>query len=252
MILRRVIQHVKKQEWTAIWIDLVIVVVGVFIGIQVQQWSNERGERKLEYAYLERILSDINLSIETNELNIVRLTGISNGQILVVKSLRNCSLPDDQKDAFADGVSDIAKVGPSVFVLSTMDEMLSAGKFSIIRNPKIRDTLNGLSRDAKYQTNIFTAIYAQLASATSTTSKRIIRIYEDHKTPFDPVVWSDWDLDFSALCQDKEFQAAVSNSSYLADAQISLNNRALDKLHNAKTVLEKELGIEAEVKEATP
>ena len=35
MILRRVIQHVKKQEWTAIWIDLMIVVVGVFIGIQV-------------------------------------------------------------------------------------------------------------------------------------------------------------------------------------------------------------------------
>jgi hypothetical protein len=252
MILRRVIQHVKKQEWTAIAIDFVIVVLGVFVGIQVQQWNNDRIERKLEHVYLERILSDINLSIETNELNIVRLTGISNGQILVVKSLRQCSLPDDQKDAFADGVSDIAKVGSSVFVLSTMDEMLSAGKFSIIRNPKIRDTLNGLSRDAKYQTNIFTAIYAQLASATSTTSKRLIRIYEDHKTPFDPVVWNDWDLDFSALCLDKEFQAAVSTSSYLADAQISLNSRALEKLRVAKAVLEAELGHTTKTKGAAP
>ena len=33
MILRRVIEHVRKQEWTSIWIELVIVVVGVFIGI---------------------------------------------------------------------------------------------------------------------------------------------------------------------------------------------------------------------------
>jgi len=33
MILRRVIQHVRKQEWTAIGIDLVIVVVGVYKGI---------------------------------------------------------------------------------------------------------------------------------------------------------------------------------------------------------------------------
>ncbi len=243
MILRRLAQSLKAQNWMAICIEFVLLVSGVFLGIQVQQWNNDRIERKLEHVYLERILSDINLSIETNELNIVRLTGISNGQILVVKSLRQCSLPDDQKDAFADGLSDIAKVGPSVFVLSTMDEMLSAGKFSIIRNPKIRDTLNGLSRDAKYQTNIFTAIYAQLASATSTTSKRIIRVYEDHKTPFDPVVWSDWDLDFSALCRDQEFQAAVSNSSYLADAQISLNSRALGKLRPAKAELEKELGI---------
>ena len=28
MILRRIIQHVRKQEWTAIVIDLLIVVVG--------------------------------------------------------------------------------------------------------------------------------------------------------------------------------------------------------------------------------
>ena len=29
MILRRVIEHVRNQQWTAIGIDLVIVVVGV-------------------------------------------------------------------------------------------------------------------------------------------------------------------------------------------------------------------------------
>ena len=37
MLLRRVIQHVRQQEWTAIGIDFVIVVMGVFIGLQVQQ-----------------------------------------------------------------------------------------------------------------------------------------------------------------------------------------------------------------------
>ena len=39
MLLRRVIAHVRRQEWTAIGIDLVIVVVGVFIGIQVANWN---------------------------------------------------------------------------------------------------------------------------------------------------------------------------------------------------------------------
>ena len=105
-------------------------------------------------------MSDINLSIETNELNITRLEGISNGQALVVESLRRCELPEDKRDAFADGISDIAKVGPSVFVLSTMDEMLSAGNFSILRNPGIRDAMNGLARDATYQANIYSAIYS--------------------------------------------------------------------------------------------
>lgn len=251
MLLRRVIKHVKNLEWTAIWIDLVVVVVGVFIGIQAQQWNTERGERRLERVYLERILSDINLSIETNELNITRLEGISNGQALVVESLRRCEIPENKKDAFADGVSDIAKVGPSVFVLSTMDEMLSAGNFSLLRNPEIRDAMNGLARDAKYQANIFTAIYSQLASAATTTSQRTIRIYTDHKTPFDPVAWNEMEIDFAALCKDKPYQSAVSNVRYLTDAQMSLNSRAIVKLRQAKSKLENELGLMPKTKKAT-
>ena len=42
MILRRVIAHFRKQEWTAIAIDFVIVVVGVFMGIQAQTWNAAR------------------------------------------------------------------------------------------------------------------------------------------------------------------------------------------------------------------
>lgn len=32
MLLRRVIEHVRAQNWTAVGLDFVIVVVGVFIG----------------------------------------------------------------------------------------------------------------------------------------------------------------------------------------------------------------------------
>lgn len=42
MILRRVIAHVKAQNWFAVAIDFVIVVLGVFIGIQVANWNAAR------------------------------------------------------------------------------------------------------------------------------------------------------------------------------------------------------------------
>jgi hypothetical protein len=42
MLLRRVMEHVREQNWSAIAIDFVIVVVGVFIGIQVSNWNGER------------------------------------------------------------------------------------------------------------------------------------------------------------------------------------------------------------------
>jgi len=39
MILRRITEHVKDQNWFAVGIDFFIVVVGVFIGIQVSNWN---------------------------------------------------------------------------------------------------------------------------------------------------------------------------------------------------------------------
>ena len=72
MILRSVIQHVKKQEWTAIWIDLVIVVVGVFIGIQVANWNDERRDLIREKAYLEDVAAELDKSIQSIEHSIKR------------------------------------------------------------------------------------------------------------------------------------------------------------------------------------
>ena len=48
MILRRLIEHVRAQNWTAVALDFVIVVMGVFIGIQVANWNGERAERRQE------------------------------------------------------------------------------------------------------------------------------------------------------------------------------------------------------------
>lgn len=59
MLLRRVIEHVRKQQWTAIGIDFVIVVVGVFIGMQVANWNEERVDQQRAHSYLERIHADL-------------------------------------------------------------------------------------------------------------------------------------------------------------------------------------------------
>lgn len=252
MLLRRLAQSLKEQNWTAITIEFVLLVAGVFLGIEAQQWSNQRTERQLEHVYLQRILSDIDVSIETNELNVARITENSDRLGMVVDRLRRCSLPEEEHDAFADGIGHLARVGPSVFVLGTMQEMLSSGKFSIIRNAEIRDALNGLARDARYQDQVYAAKIAQIAAATAATNKWVIRVYTDHKTPFDPVRWDELDIDFDAMCKDREFQGAVSSLRALADAGISLNNRALGKLRVAKSDVERELGRAPEVHDTAP
>jgi hypothetical protein len=61
MILRRVIGHFRKQEWTAIALDFVIVVIGVFVGLQAQEWSQDFNDRKREAQIVEGLIADLNI-----------------------------------------------------------------------------------------------------------------------------------------------------------------------------------------------
>jgi hypothetical protein len=46
MILRRLTANLKAQNWTAIAIEFLIVVIGVFVGTWVANWNQERMERR--------------------------------------------------------------------------------------------------------------------------------------------------------------------------------------------------------------
>jgi hypothetical protein len=59
MILRRVIAHFRKQEWTAIFLDFLIVVAGVFVGMQVANWNASRELRASEKSHLTQLRDEV-------------------------------------------------------------------------------------------------------------------------------------------------------------------------------------------------
>jgi hypothetical protein len=59
MIFRRLAQHLKEQNWTAISIEFVLLVLGVFLGIQVANWNEARVERELIRGHLSEIAEDL-------------------------------------------------------------------------------------------------------------------------------------------------------------------------------------------------
>lgn len=46
MILRRLTAKLRTQNWTAIAIDLLIVIIGVFLGVQASNWNQARLEQR--------------------------------------------------------------------------------------------------------------------------------------------------------------------------------------------------------------
>ena len=65
MLFRRIAEHVKDQNWTAVGLDFVIVVVGVFFGMQVQSLYEEGARQNADKQYLERLHREV---IELKEI----------------------------------------------------------------------------------------------------------------------------------------------------------------------------------------
>jgi hypothetical protein len=141
MLLRRVIAHFRKQEWTAIGIDFVIVVVGVFIGIQVANWNEARNDRLRGRAYLERIHADLEADIQNYERKLEFWRGVSvYGAICL-----------DYSDGRRTAGTSVWPVLLACFQASQLDdfrttdatyqELRSAGELNLIEDRPLRGTL---------------------------------------------------------------------------------------------------------------
>ena len=64
MILRRLTENLRAQNWTAITIEFVIVVIGVFVGTQVSNWNQERLEKVATSKMLDQLRPEIQNQFE--------------------------------------------------------------------------------------------------------------------------------------------------------------------------------------------
>lgn len=152
MILRRVVHRLKQQEWTAIAIELVLVVLGVFIGIQVSNWNEVRKEHSLEAVYLDRIAQDIRGDIvemdEIVHVSTVRMSVLNR----LLREANGRELPTGFDSArgrievqavptYSD--ADPNSPGIALFILSTLDgnrsayeTVINTGGIAVMRDEK--------------------------------------------------------------------------------------------------------------------
>ena len=142
MILRRVIAHFKKQEWTAIALDFLIVVVGVFVGLQVNNWNESRAMNARATGYLQRIHDDLGIDILNygSEL-IFRQTVAEEGILALSAESSNGNRKADWR--LLRAFFNASQMSGRPNIATTYAELTSSGELALIANEDLRA---GLSR----------------------------------------------------------------------------------------------------------
>ena len=144
MILRRLSQSLKEQNWTAICIEFVLLVLGVFLGIQVANWNETRREHALEAEYIERLQRDFRAIDERLVINKTRWERTTNAAIGLLSDFDAFRQRGNWPRAKTEMLRDLdAAMGSRIPAprAASYVELLSAGRLGLLRDPRLRDAL---------------------------------------------------------------------------------------------------------------
>ena len=138
MILRRVIAHFRKQEWTAIAIDFLIVVVGVFVGLQVNNWNEARAERHRLAATLAGLEAESMSNIDIIDAMTAKIGATIDKVEAGRQALNACS--DDPRSRLAVGqaIGSLARDFAPTFIVATTRSLGSRDDLLDLLSPEFR------------------------------------------------------------------------------------------------------------------
>jgi len=95
MVVRRFREHVAEHNWFAVVVDVGIVVLGVFLGLQANNWNQARIERAEANDFRQQIIQDL----KTNEVDLVnRKTYYGSVRAHALKALDALESPGGLRD----------------------------------------------------------------------------------------------------------------------------------------------------------
>ena len=237
MILRRVIEHVKHQNWTAVALDFVIVVLGVFIGLQVQDWNTARNARAAAHGYRERLVTDMQLSVSRNQKQIdygrLQISQLD----LVLAALTSCRLDAAETGAFDAGLYNMGRFDLPTMVMGTIDELNATGDFKLIGDPALRRSISDTVRIYRTEFAVEPQLTGRIVPQVNYVRSRV-RFMLDENVDYAPSLDPDKVFyDFDALCADEQFINAVAAVREMTQAAVSLNKEVLDRQSALLTAL---------------
>ena len=141
MILRRFTQHIKEQNWFAIGLEVIILVVGIFLGMQVTEWNDERKDKESEAEYINKLIDDVDASGLLLEQEILLGIKTTNASSVALKALWDKNLTEDNQDKFIEGLKHVDLVPFLRIQNTTMTELIQTGDIKLIQESEIRSEL---------------------------------------------------------------------------------------------------------------
>ena len=137
MVIRRIREHVTAHNWFAVGIDFLIVVAGIVIGTQVNNWNQARIEGEQSRSYRARLIDELDFNARQYRQQISYYRQVRRHGLTALAGFRNVAnlAPRDFLVA-AYQTSQIDTSPPKTYIY---DELVSAGLVDRLGDESIQE-----------------------------------------------------------------------------------------------------------------
>ena len=233
MLLRRFTQHIRGQNWFAVGLDVLVVIVGIFVGLQVTDWQDEGNKRVEERVYLERLQKDVSMTIKLLSSELETGTTAVEQTFFSIKTLFEKELADKDAERFHLGLASVREWPEIRIIDNTLREMQSTGKLELIK-----------SRQIKVAIGEFEEIYRHAIKENQRTEQVLIPKFNQvhqHVT-YEPSPWAEVPLyTFEELLTTDFFYSNLYSINGARKRFLQRINRTLNAAQSFKSKLDEEL-----------
>ncbi len=162
MILRRFMKHVTDQNWFAVGLDVIVVIVGIFLGLQVQDWANRQMQREQESVYINQLHAEVLAITEEVQRRQDSTKKRMERMVFLTNYLTGEPILEPINNDYCSIISFAHIFNNPAFPLTTISEVTSSGQLPIITDQKLRSLIS----DYALLTELYSLSFPRLSTGS--------------------------------------------------------------------------------------
>jgi len=243
MILRRLAAAFRRQDWFTVGLEIMIVVLGVFIGIQVANWNEDRLQQDREALVLEALRADFRAIDRSLRHSVAYHERSIEGLRAVAAAIESGSLRDGERNTFENGLRYGYLDAASNTASGVLLEILASGDLTLLQDQALRAALSDFESHREASISASSDIRRYVAQyMRSFTAQFDYDVHAAHPNPgSDPgrvrSISAIGDYDLASMLEDREFRESVDELHELQTLWLNWANRTLDRVIDIRRLL---------------
>jgi len=149
MIFRRFAHAIREQNWFTVVLEIAIVVIGILIGLQVDNWNQQRLERESDQRALALFIDELQLMQEEAHVDIKYVTASMEGLSVGTETALNCDANDEERAQLTVAIGSTLDWRVPDVRPSGLAEIGNSGTLARLGNPKLSRAVGSIHQSIK-------------------------------------------------------------------------------------------------------